>query len=214
MSIGYSNSHFQALDYINAVAEELSLPVVVNVSLGMNAGPHDGKSVLETGFEKFTQSGTKPGYVIVKSAGNERDHNGHARLTLRSGRTRAIAVAVAPIARDEDLIEIWFASTMELRFRVHDPSGGQSAECDVANSDVSWTTSARNLVLMDYDLSNSLAGDSLAEGASSARPRRRFRQANGNWKLRPGRVVSDGTVDAWLERLDNRPTEFSEPSDQ
>ncbi len=82
VSIGYSNSHFQALDYISAVADSRSLPVVVNVSLGMNAGPHDGKSVLETGFEKFTQSGTKPGYVVVKSAGNERDRNGHARLTL------------------------------------------------------------------------------------------------------------------------------------
>lgn len=208
VSIGYSNSHFQALEYIDAVSQGLSLPVVINVSLGMNAGPHDGKSVLETGFEKFMQSGTKPGCVVVKSAGNERDLNGHAKLTLRARQSELLRWQSHAINRTEDLIEIWFASTMELRFRVQDPSGGQSSECHVASGDISWTTYARNLVLIDYDLSNSLAGDSLVR----VRVRRGAAPSiqTGEWSLEitAGRVVSEGTINAWFERLNDRPTEF------
>src|SRR5262249_49719511 len=39
-SIGYSNSHLDALAYIKHLAKGLGFPVVVNVSQGMNAGAH------------------------------------------------------------------------------------------------------------------------------------------------------------------------------
>jgi hypothetical protein len=44
--IGYSQSHIEALAFIDTFAAQLKLPVVVNVSQGMNAGGHDGKSSL------------------------------------------------------------------------------------------------------------------------------------------------------------------------
>ena len=52
-SIGYSRPHADALTFIDAEATRLGLPVVVNVSQGMNSGAHDGKSPLEARFNAF-----------------------------------------------------------------------------------------------------------------------------------------------------------------
>jgi Subtilase family len=78
-SIGYSNSHVDALSYIASEADRLKMPVVVNVSQGMNAGAHDGTSNLEAAFDNFSGGGRFPGKVIVKSAGNERGFDGHSQ---------------------------------------------------------------------------------------------------------------------------------------
>ena len=60
-SIGYSTSHVDALTYIAGEADRLKTPVVVNVSLGMNAGAHDGTSNLEAAFDNFSEGGRRPG---------------------------------------------------------------------------------------------------------------------------------------------------------
>ena len=80
------------------------MPVVVNISQGMNAGAHDGRSALELGFEHFSDGGRMPGRVVVKSAGNERDKRRacegiaavgsrrDSRLAVRAGAVHAPAV--------------------------------------------------------------------------------------------------------------------------
>ena len=54
---GYSDAHLAALSFIDQMAESLNKPVVVNLSQGMNAGAHDGKSALETAFDEFANGG-------------------------------------------------------------------------------------------------------------------------------------------------------------
>ena len=63
-----------------AYKKKSGLPMVVNVSLGMNAGAHDGMTTLEKAFDSITMKGKEEGFVIVKSAGNERGHLGHAQV--------------------------------------------------------------------------------------------------------------------------------------
>ena len=82
---GYSHAHMAALKFIDKIATELDMPVVANVSQGMNAGAHDGKSLVEIGFDGFSEGGRKAGRVVVKSAGNEGDRQGHARLKPAAG---------------------------------------------------------------------------------------------------------------------------------
>src|SRR5262249_2080813 len=84
-SIGYSIGHTGALAYVREFAAARKLPVVVNVSLGMNAGAHDGTSALETAFDSFSSGGTLPGLAIVKSAGNLGEVGAHAQLQLAQG---------------------------------------------------------------------------------------------------------------------------------
>lgn len=54
-----------------SVAEDRFVPVVVNISLGSNVGRHDGLNPCCIAFNELTLNGTKPGRVIVLSAGNE-----------------------------------------------------------------------------------------------------------------------------------------------
>lgn len=75
--MGYSIEHQTALQYIEEFAAKIKLPVVVNLSQGMSAGAHDGKSALEASFDSFSGFGRKRGRIIVKSAGNERGEDGH-----------------------------------------------------------------------------------------------------------------------------------------
>lgn len=81
-SIGYSASLIAALQYIKDFAIRRDLPVVVNLSQGLNAGGHDGTSIVEVAFDKFTDGGHAPGFIVVKSAGNERKKACHAKLNI------------------------------------------------------------------------------------------------------------------------------------
>jgi subtilisin family serine protease/V8-like Glu-specific endopeptidase/endonuclease/exonuclease/phosphatase family metal-dependent hydrolase len=207
-SVGYSNSHFQALEYFDSVAQRTGLPMVVNVSLGMNAGPHDGTSVLETGFDAFTLNGTKPGRVVVKSAGNELGFNGHARLTLLSGQAEKLRWRAHAIPRIEDLIELWFDATANLSFRLQDPSGQLSSECTRAHTDIEWNSTLGNAVHLTYTYRHAATGNSMFRAC--VRPGTGGSIQPGEWQLHihAHGVRGDGVVNAWLERIDSRPTEF------
>jgi hypothetical protein len=62
---GYSDANLAALSFIDQRAASLNKPVVVNLSQGMNAGAHDGKSALEIAFDEFANGGRKRGRVVV-----------------------------------------------------------------------------------------------------------------------------------------------------
>lgn len=59
------------LSYINDYAKRVGKPYVVNISLGNNAGPHDGTSFLTRIFKQIAG----PGRVIVVAAGNDGDNS-------------------------------------------------------------------------------------------------------------------------------------------
>jgi hypothetical protein len=105
-SIGYSCSHVEALKYIKEYASKARMPVVVNVSMGMNAGAHDGTSLLEIAFDEFSEGGRAFGFSIVKSAGNERGHDGHARLMLGSNSKDVLKWSSKVNERHEDVFEL------------------------------------------------------------------------------------------------------------
>ena len=123
---GYSSAHVAALQFIDATAASLDLPVVVNVSQGMNAGAHDGKSLVEVAFDGFSKGGRMPGRVVVKSAGNERDTRGHAEMQLGPEEQNEFRWT----CKDEfwvfDRLELWWNSANEYHFRLRAPNGEQS----------------------------------------------------------------------------------------
>lgn len=65
---------FHSLAYVGHLAKQGQQRVVVNASLGMNNGSHNGKGVLTEAFETLCQQGVP----VVMSVGNEGDH----RITL------------------------------------------------------------------------------------------------------------------------------------
>ena len=116
--VGYSSSHVEALSFIDAVATRLGRPVVVNISQGMNAGAHDGQSELEVAFVEFTGGGRKPGRVVVKSAGNERQLRGHAMVTVTTGTVEELRWTRDPGASPGEELQLWWNSADEFEFRL------------------------------------------------------------------------------------------------
>ena len=219
-SIGYSSSHVEALDYIKEVARTHALPVVVNLSLGMNAGAHDGTSALEAAFDAFSGGGREPGFIVVKSAGNERGHYGHAKLALGpSSKDTLTWDSASNIPRIEDVFERWFKACDEFEFQLIAPPWGSptapqwdppSAKASWANPRVSGTfpTSGNtySLVYTRYHHDN---GDSRLQLTIS--PGNALQIEPGQWTLEieTGMVRSSGEVHAWVERDNSRPVLFT-----
>ncbi|MFH1049482.1 MAG: S8/S53 family peptidase [bacterium] len=77
----YNTGQSKILDGINYVfktAESLGKPAVVNLSLGIHIGPHDGTSLFDEGCDSLVG----PGKIIVGSAGNEGDVPLHLSRTF------------------------------------------------------------------------------------------------------------------------------------
>ncbi|HYC88038.1 MAG TPA: S8 family serine peptidase, partial [Thermoanaerobaculia bacterium] len=206
--IGYSASHIEALAFIDAFARERKLPVVVNVSQGMNAGAHDGKSSLEVAFDAFSGSGTKPGRVVVKSAGNERGKNGHAYVTLLPNSAEELLWERVEGADRTERIELWWNSAAEVEFRLGDPKKEWSQVVGTAAPEAAGTFAEGGPYRLLFTKRHVDNGDSLLAielgsvlgGAA----------ALGEWSLE---ITSKATqedchIHAWLERRGGTPTRF------
>jgi subtilisin family serine protease/CheY-like chemotaxis protein len=207
LSLGYSHGHMFALNFLKAEAKRRSLPLVINVSLGMNAGAHDGTSLLEKTCDEVTRQGVEPGIVIIKSAGNERNHHGHALVRMTTRSREVLRWHSQEVSRQEDSLEAWFAASDRLRFRVVDPYRK-------ASEWVGWKKAAAegeltggvyyNLTFVSRVREN---GDSRCVMTLTAPPSGLI--TAGEWQLEiEAADVRDGAVHVWLERYAERATEF------
>ncbi|HEY2292928.1 MAG TPA: S8 family serine peptidase [Thermoanaerobaculia bacterium] len=83
--LGNSRHLLEAVEYIFLKAGELGRPAVVNLSLSTTGGPHDGRTLVEQGFEALLKKpdGTfREGRALVISAGNSFAMGGHVRQTV------------------------------------------------------------------------------------------------------------------------------------
>ena len=191
--------------FIDQIAEKLGLPVVVNVSLGMNAGAHDGSSLLEAAFDEFSGGGRKPGRVVAKSAGNERGACGHARLKMSSNMLDHFCWVSQGLHLGPDNIELWFHSSDDLRFRLTAPSGGATPWVDRSSPSARGTLASGedyNLTLERYYRDN---GDTrllitIDTSLGSTIPTGTF-----VLEVESRVVVSGGRVDAWIEQSNSKP---------
>jgi subtilisin family serine protease len=214
-SLGYSVTHAAALNFINTVAEQENLPVVVNVSLGAQTGGHDGMSLLELMFDEFSGGGRHPRRVVVKSAGNDGERRLHATVAVNGSMVNRLRwrspprdTVNSPSGRRCDVLDCWFPPQDELHFRLTDPSGHDSPEVHWATTCVSWTTGTGNNCLLEYERFDQDNGDSRLRVAigGGAVPI----QA-GEWQLKitSGPLRKPIELHAWVDRiLDAQPVEF------
>ena len=72
-----------AMQFIQTKAAELGEPFVINMSLGGQAGPHDGSDPDERAIDNVVNSG--PGRAVCVAAGNEGSDSVHAAATVPAG---------------------------------------------------------------------------------------------------------------------------------
>jgi subtilisin family serine protease len=181
-------------------------PMAVNVSLGMNAGAHDGTSLLEAGFDSVTNKGRDPGFVVVKSAGNERGFGGHARIQAFNG-VMPVTWESDATFRFEDYFEVWYSALDTLEFTLVDPAGNVSPVVSPNNRNVTHSQGG-NLLQMELVERHVDNGDNrlviqIAPQSAQIQP--------GNWTLNvQGTNVRsrDPVVNVWVERDDARAVRF------
>ncbi|NLG16826.1 MAG: S8 family serine peptidase [Fibrobacter sp.] len=76
------------LDWFFSLADSLKLPCVVNLSIGMASGPRDGTSL----FDRFVDSISGPGKIIVGAVGNDYDRKTHVLFNLAANQTEGTFV--------------------------------------------------------------------------------------------------------------------------
>jgi subtilisin family serine protease/tetratricopeptide (TPR) repeat protein len=211
--IGYSKSHVDALNFIDKIATQLNLPVVVNVSQGMNAGAHDGRSMLEVAFDAFSEGGRKAGRVIVKSAGNERNNGGHAKVTLLPSAIEVLRWIRDPQALVAERIELWWNSGDEFEFKLGNPTGQWSKPVSTTNQKDAGIFSDGTAYNMEFTRRHVDNGDSLlrikiGEGLSAV--------TAGTWQLEilSKSVPEGGDIHAWIERGAGKATSFDNFKDE
>lgn len=121
---GLAANVLDALRYVLDRVHPLA-PLVVNLSYGAAAGPHDGSSVLETAIEQLQAE--RAGFAVVLPAGNlypdasglREDSRLHAALTLAPGERRELRWWLPAEAAADAYLELW-------------PEPGRHAELEAA----------------------------------------------------------------------------------
>lgn len=207
-SLGYSNSHQDALHFLLAFKKNRGLPMAVNISLGQNAGAHDGSSDLEKVCDSISENGNIEGFVVVKSAGNERGHDGHARIQAALGFEMVIEWKSSTTPRGSDYLEFWYHSNDKLEFTLVDPAGNPSPTV-THTSRTGTLDSAGNRVHLELTLNvpDNYEHRLVVRVNPVASPIQ-----VGIWTLKIVGVAfgkKKGRVDGWVERNDKRPVLFT-----
>jgi endonuclease G len=213
-NIPYSMSHLAALKFINECATKAKFPVVVNLSAGMNAGAHDGRSALEVAFDEFSGGGRTPGRIIVKSAGNERTNRGHAKVQLLPDAADTLKwESFTDPTWNRDRVELWWDSINTLRFRLTSPGNAQSDWVDMATPLVKGRLTGGGPFRMELLRRHPDNGDSrlmVELGGAAFTP-----LAAGTWTLEIEAVSIKTVADvhAWLEKGGTQPSVFVDHAD-
>lgn len=91
--------------------------LVVNVSLGTHAGPHDGSSIMEAALDNLIQLRRKDGVdhlAVVLAAGNSYEAQGHAIVACSPKEPTVMNWQILPDDMTPSFVEIWFPKNMDV----------------------------------------------------------------------------------------------------
>ncbi|MBD5460723.1 MAG: S8 family peptidase [Lachnospiraceae bacterium] len=112
----------RALVYVVRRAQELSMPLAVNLSFGNTYGAHNGNSLLERFIDNVSEIGRN---VICVGAGNEGADGGHVQGRLGSEEAR-IELAVGSYERVLN-VQLWKNYADQYRVTLISPGGQRTA---------------------------------------------------------------------------------------
>jgi subtilisin family serine protease len=115
------------LAYCGEVAADEGLPVVANLSLGTDYGPHDGTLAQDVGISRWARA--VPGRAVAIGAGNSADDGIHVSGQIRARESETVPFDVErydarPGAKNDDVrINLWFDGDPQVSVDVRSPNG-------------------------------------------------------------------------------------------
>lgn len=130
-------------------AQQLQMPLVINLSFGNCYGAHDGSSLLERFLDNASEIGRT---VICVGCGNEGTAAGHVagRVPLRGGRVQAASIELAVAEYEKNLrLQLWQNYSDEYRVYLIAP-GGQRGELTAPVNGGKFTLNLAQTVILAY----------------------------------------------------------------
>jgi hypothetical protein len=206
-----------ALKYIVAKAGQAE-QIVINLSYGACAGPHDGSSLLERAMDQIVRDarirpdGKTRKVSLVIPAGNQHMLSTHGEIEL-SGDTLAAKLfwQVMPDTPTDSFLEIWSTSLDDVRVTVTSPSGTPfSWETSQKTSALNNASSGKTQAMLVYGCGSSNgAGPMLLLAVRPTHEMAAARSEHGIWTIEVAKRDSNNkneiTVSTWVERNDPMP---------
>ncbi|MBS1178729.1 MAG: hypothetical protein H6R06_3141 [Proteobacteria bacterium] len=121
----------QVLDALHYIVERAGpeASVVVNLSYGTMAGPHDGQTILEQAIDELVALRQGRLWVVVP-AGNSREARCHAVVKLnKSRKTARLRWKLLPDDATPSWLEIWLPEAAAVEVKLRDPGGTCRVRC-------------------------------------------------------------------------------------
>ena len=181
----------EAIDFTIKTAEELNMPVAINLSFGNNAGPHTGTDLVS---EFLNAEALKWKNAICVGTGNEGNLGRHAEGKLEVRKTEEIELAVGG-GQTSFYIQFWknYVDTLEIeiqspdrkiRYLYENDIGIRFFEYDDCVLVINYGEPSPFQTLQEIYMEWIPQGDVLSEGIWT-------------FRLKPNKVV-DGRYDIWL----------------
>lgn len=197
----------RALKYLLDRAEELGMPIAINISFGTNAGSHDGSSLFETYINTVTGRWKN---VIVAATGNEGAAGHHFSGEINPDQTMDVEFVVAE-SLNSLYLTFWknFADSFTLELIL--PNGRSTG---VINPSQRYTAMNMDGVSVQIYYGQPTHYNEDQEIYFSIR-KQEADLPQGLWRLRVrGAEVIDGRFDIWLPTVEEvgMGTAFTDPS--
>ncbi|WP_371426274.1 hypothetical protein [Tardiphaga sp.] len=210
---------YAAISYVLSRADRIAaaegtgpIPVVVNLSYGTIAGPHDGTAQLEAAIDQLISARSAP-LRVVMPAGNHYLARCHAFLKLPKASTTRQRIErlrwrVQPDNKAASFAELWLPaqtaakSRAEIAIRITTPTNERSPWI-AANQSWQWPTPGKPRFFATYDDPTGERPRILLAMAPTADLKKPPRTApSGTWLIEVKNRREATTVDVWIQRGD------------
>lgn len=149
----FSNvSIIDGINYCKAVAEDEGKPLVVNMSLGSNLGPHDGTSALPLAVQHITNNGNVPGMAVITAAGNAGSPDSPIHTGPKSiapGDSADVNIDIPDVSGSQFVADLWLYEEQAYDVSVYTPGKQDTLTIEVdggASTDTLSTQQGQVLV--------------------------------------------------------------------
>lgn len=181
-------------------------PCVVNLSLGMNGGSHDGTSLVEQGLDRLVEA--RPGRAVVISASNSYADGIHAAGQVNQGAATDLQWVISDGDFTYNEIEVWYPGSDEFGLEFLAPDGTSVGHVALGQNGIVRDAAGATVFFISHRRSDPNNNDHciniFLESSAAA----------GTWTLRlTGVNITNGGYHAWIERDDAAPSSFAPPHD-
>lgn len=100
---------------LGTLNEGEKIPVVINISLAFNYGPHNGKSLIDLTIDNLLNSEIK-NCSMVCAGGNANDSKGHKKGSISNGDETITLTCNPPSGQNQTHLDIWYPASHDLDF--------------------------------------------------------------------------------------------------